>query len=69
MKDEIPPGAPDIADKEPTLQLFLPATTKREIALRAADSGETIRVIVLRALDAYGFHVPKEALVDRRKSS
>lgn len=68
MKPDIAPAATDTADKEPTLQLFLPAATKREIALRAADSGETIRVIVLRALDAYGFHVPKEALVDRRKS-
>lgn len=66
---KIKPAPTDIADKEPTLQLFLPAATKREIALRAAESGETIRVIVLRALDAYGFHVPKDALVDRRKSS
>ncbi|MCA1337933.1 hypothetical protein [Pseudooceanicola marinus] len=68
MKNRIAPAATDTADKEPTLQLFLPAATKREIALRAADSGETIRMIVLRALDAYGIHVPKEALVDRRKT-
>ena len=68
MKNKTPSAQLDIADKEPTLQLFLPAATKREIALRAAESGETIRVIVLRALDAYGFHVPKESLVDRRKS-
>lgn len=63
-----PPVHADLPDKEPTLQVFLSAATKREIALRAAESGETIRVVVLRALDAYGFHVPKEALVDRRKS-
>ena len=58
----------EIIDKELTLQLFLPAATKREIALRAAESGETIRMIVLRALDAYGFHVPRHTLMDRRKS-
>lgn len=52
---------------EHSLQLFLPAATKREISLRAAEGGETIRIIVLRALDAYGIQVPKEALVDRRK--
>ena len=68
MKTKTAPMLTDVSDKEPTLQLFLPAATKREITLRAAESGETIRVIVLRALDAYGIHVPKEALVDRRKS-
>ena len=68
MKNKATSAQHDIADKEPTLQLFLPAATKREITLRAAESGETIRVIVLRALVAYGFHVPKESLVDRRKS-
>ncbi|WMS45215.1 hypothetical protein RDV64_22780 (plasmid) [Acuticoccus sp. MNP-M23] len=68
MKKSPPSAQLDVADKEPTLQLFLPAATKREITLRAAESGETIRVIVLRALDAYGIHVPKDSLVDRRKS-
>lgn len=52
---------------EEALQLFLPAATKREIAVRAAETGETIRVVVLRALHAYGFKVPAESLVDRRK--
>lgn len=52
---------------EEALQLFLPAATKREIAVRAAETGETIRVVVLRALHAYGFKVPSGSLVDRRK--
>lgn len=52
---------------EVALQLFLPAATKREIAVRAAETGETIRVVVLRALHAYGFAVPSSSLVDRRK--
>jgi hypothetical protein len=52
---------------EEALQLFLPAATKREIAVRAAETGETIRVVVLRALHAYGFKVPSGSFVDRRK--
>ena len=57
----------DDADKGSTLQIFLPAATKRAIALRAAETGETVRVIVLRALNAYGYQVPEDALVDRRR--
>jgi hypothetical protein len=67
MKTKAPLLETGRAQKEQTLQLFLPAATKREITLRAAESGETVRVIVLRALEAYGFHVPEDALVDRRK--
>lgn len=67
-KHMTPPVHADLPDKEPTLQVLLPAATKREIALRAAESGETIRMVVRRALDAYGLHVPKESLVDQRKS-
>jgi hypothetical protein len=52
---------------EEALQLFLPVATKREIAVRAAETGETIRVVVLRALHAYGFKVPSGSFVDRRK--
>lgn len=61
------PRVPADADAEATLQIFLPAATKRAVAVRAAETGETVRVIVLRALDAYGFPVPEDALVDRRR--
>lgn len=67
MKTRLPQASNRINAKEPTLQLFLPAATKRAIVLRAAETGETVRVIVLRSLSAYGFHVPEDALVDRRK--
>lgn len=67
MKNGSPRSPNGIDTKEPTLQLFLPAATKRAIALRAAETGETVRVIVLRALSAYGLHVPEDSLVDRRK--
>lgn len=67
MNFKTPQTQSDADDKEPTLQLFLPVATKRAIAHRAAETGETVRVIVLRTLNAYGFHVPEDALVDRRK--
>lgn len=67
MKKDSKQISSQLPSDEHSLQLFLPAVTKREISLRAAEAGETIRVIVLRALEAYGFQVPKDALVDRRK--
>lgn len=53
---------------EDTLQIAIPAETKKSLRLKAAESGETMRMIVLRALDAAGIFVPKEELKDRRKS-
>jgi hypothetical protein len=54
-------------DNEQTLQIKVPCGVKKSLALKAAVDGETIRVIVLRALDAYGIPVPKQELTDRRK--
>jgi hypothetical protein len=50
-----------------TLQVQVPATTKRAIHIRSAETGDPMRVLVLKALAAYGFPVPDQALVDRRK--
>ena len=55
----------DTADE--TLQIQVPAVTKKHLALRAVETGEPIRVVVLRALAAYDIPVPKEAIHDRRK--
>ncbi|BAI95289.1 hypothetical protein SJA_C1-04550 [Sphingobium indicum UT26S] len=41
--------------------------TKRDLGQRALDAREPIRMIVLRALEAYGVNVPPEAISDRRK--
>lgn len=68
MKITMSLAHPDLPDKEPTLQVLLPAANKREIALRAVESGEAIRVVVLCALRAYGIYALKGALVNRRKS-
>lgn len=49
------------------LQLQIPAVTKRHLGIRAVKTREPIRVIVLRALKAYGVPVPDKAIFDRRK--
>lgn len=55
------------SEREDTLQISIPAATKKSLRLKAAESGDTMRVIVLRALDAAGIQVPKTELKDRRK--
>jgi hypothetical protein len=44
-----------------------PAITKRHLGIRAVETREPIRVIVLRALGAYCVPVPPDAISDRRK--
>lgn len=55
-------------EAEENLQLAVPMETKRDLRMKAAESGETIRVIVLRALASAGIHVPNKELLDRRKA-
>lgn len=55
----------DQADEH--LQIQVPSVTRHDLGLRAAETREPIRVIVLRALKAYGVTVPEEAISDRRK--
>lgn len=56
-----------LSERENTLQIEIPAVTKKSLRLRSAESGDTMRLIVLRALDAAGIQVPREELKDRRK--
>jgi predicted HicB family RNase H-like nuclease len=53
---------------EETLQIKIPASTKRELALRATQERITLRTLVLRALAQYGFSVPPAEMQDRRKT-
>lgn len=55
------------SEREDTLQIAIPAVTKKSLRLKSAESGDTMRMIVLRALDAAGIQVPKKELKDRRK--
>lgn len=53
---------------EENLQITVPCVTKKSLRIRAAESGDPMRVIVLRALASAGIQVPDEELKDRRKS-
>lgn len=54
-------------DPDEHLQIQIPASTKRDLGHRAVEAREPIRMIVLRALEAYGVPVPKGAIWDRRR--
>ena len=49
------------------LQLRIPQMLKRKLAMEAAKEGVTIRSLILSALVAAGYDVPKEELGDKRK--
>ena len=49
--------------KDELLQVQVPASTKRDIAVKAAKAREPLRVYVLRALAAYGVEVPPTAII------
>ena len=54
------------ASREEYLQILIPSSTRQHLGVRAAKSRETMRMIVLKALKAYGVPVPEGAMVDRR---
>ena len=51
------------------LQVQGPIATKRDLGQRSLYTREPIRMVVLRALAAYGVVVPDGAITDRRKRS
>jgi hypothetical protein len=50
------------------LQVQVPSATKLDLAVKAAKAREPIRMVVLRALNAYGVEVPADAIQDRRRN-
>lgn len=55
------------SEAEESLQITVPCVTKRSLKIRSAESGDPMRVIVLRALADAGIQVPTKELTDRRK--
>lgn len=49
------------------LQLRIPQTLKRKLAMDAAKKGVTIRSLILAALAAAGYDVPEDEIRDKRK--
>ena len=56
------------AEAEENLQITVPKETKKSLRISAAESGDPMRLIVLRALASAGIHVAQEELQDRRKA-
>ena len=56
--------SPDI---EEHLQIQVPSETKYDLRLKALNGRESIRMVVLKAFQAYGVDVPIDAICDRRK--
>lgn len=54
-------------EAEESLQVTVPKVTKKSLKIRAAETGDPMRVIVLRALAAVGIQVTVEELQDWRK--
>ncbi|MHB8268057.1 hypothetical protein [Bradyrhizobium sp.] len=55
------------SDAEETLQIAIPLVTKKSLRMKSAESGKTMRVIVLKALAKAGIRVPHDEVQDRRK--
>ena len=56
------------AAAEENLQITIPSVTKKSLRMKSAQSGETMRVIVLKALADAGIRVPDGEIQDRRKA-
>lgn len=54
-------------DADEPLQIAIPKVTKRSLKIRSAETGDPMRVIVLRALAVAGIQVPEVEVHDRRK--
>lgn len=59
-------GASDVEPDE-HLQIQVPAVTRRDLGIKAAQQREPLRMFVLKALKEYGVTVPAEAITDRRR--
>lgn len=63
MKSRVQIRLPD----EEFLQVQVPSVTKRDLGVKAIQARQSMRVIVLQALKAYGVSVPANAISDRRR--
>jgi hypothetical protein len=52
--------------RERPIQVMVPESVRRQVALMSAERGESIRTLVLRGLQAVGIKIPESELADRR---
>jgi len=57
---------PDDAKREVPLQVMVPPSVHKQVALMSVHQGESMRTVILRGLKAIGVEIPDEELVDRR---
>jgi hypothetical protein len=50
-----------------SLMLMVPPETLQALRVKAAETGSTVRAIVLEALRKAGYAVPADELIDRRR--
>ncbi len=56
----------ELAHKDVPLQVMVPPTVRRQLALLCAERGESMRTVVLRGLRNLGVEIDEAELVDRR---
>jgi hypothetical protein len=61
-----PRGSAGHFSKEVPLQIMVPESIRRQVAILCADRGENIRTMVLRGLRSVGIQVSDSELTDRR---
>ena len=52
--------------EEVPIQVMVPSSVRRQLAIMGAERGESLRTVVLRALGAIGIKIPSSQLIDRR---
>jgi hypothetical protein len=60
------PTSEALGAKEVPMQIMVPESVRRQVALLCADRGENIRTMVLRGLRSVGIRVSESELTDRR---
>lgn len=63
QRERIPPANDT---REVPIQVMVPESIRRQVAMMGANRGENIRTVVLRGLLAIGIDVPESELADRR---
>ena len=61
---EAPPAAP--TEPEVPLQVLIPASVRKQLGLKAAEEGQSLRSLVLRAIRSLGIAVSEAQIQGRR---
>ena len=65
-RQNIQSGKGDPVGKQVPVQVMVPESVRRQLAILSAERGESIRAVVLRALRGIGIKIEESQLCDRR---